>query len=105
MSVQPSQGRIYVSDGRSTWEDVANFKAIQGGDSHLEWKRAEVERFGGLTLFAEEQGQEYEFHFPNALCGYSGTGPLGTVEILREAGFEIDEADVFDNQDVVFIKL
>lgn len=75
------------------------FPATPGGDGdtreaieaakevaeHFVIVEAHVDRFDGLVL-VDESGTC--FHWRTPLCGYTGSGPLATVEILVACGFE-----------------
>lgn len=52
-----------------------------------DWIAAEIDRYHGLTLVYEKQGQAYGVHFARSLCGYYGSGPTATAKILSQAGF------------------
>lgn len=87
----------HESGGLSSAHDIDIFRAWKKS-SGLSWNRAEVERYGGLTLFDDHDGYTDSLHFPHALSGYRGEGPLATVTILTEAGFGSSEelsAEVF----------
>jgi len=47
------------------------------------FKEAVVDRFDGLVLI----GPDGNWHFASALCGYWGTSPAATAEILEIFGF------------------
>lgn len=53
---------------------------------------AHVDRFDGLVLLGDEPGLAW--HFTTTLCGYGGTGPRATAEILEIFGFG-EQKDLF----------
>lgn len=66
---------------RST--DEALEKAEQLMIRGVTFNRADVDRFGGLFLY----GPDGTWHFRTPLCGYGGTGPHATADILAIFGF------------------
>lgn len=65
----------------TSFDAVRRFRHFKGFD----WSKAVVDRYDGLTLFAAEE--PVAIHFRTALCGYKGSGPAATIEILEAAGF------------------
>lgn len=72
--------------------------------------RAEIDRFDGLILYwADEYNYEAGsaeprgWHFVTPICGYTGSGPIATAEILEMFGFGqknelLEQINFGDNQ-------
>lgn len=97
----------HKSGGLTSQHDIELFRAWKKTFPHYKWLRAEVDR-DGLTLIDTTSSTGVEsLHFPNAICGFNGTGPQATVTILQEADFGDPETlsrEVFGNQKVVFTR-
>lgn len=65
-------------------------------------KRATIDRYEGLTLFGE--ADRILFHASGLVCGFSGTGPDGSIETLRFAGFGLHTKLVRTNPNVTLNK-
>jgi len=52
------------------------------------------------TFHMEIVGTKATMLLSGCTCGYRGTGPHGTVEILKLAGVEFDEQDIFTRDHV-----
>ena len=71
---------------RDTLEAVQNARALK--QAGFEFTTALVHRFDGLVLLeVSEESNPNGHHFRTPLCGYEGTGPRATVEILEMFGF------------------
>lgn len=97
----------HKSGGLTSQHDIEIFRAWKRTFPSYAWSRAEVNR-DGLTLIdvSPAIGRE-TLHFPNAICGFNGTGPQATVTILHEAGFgdvETLSREVFANKEAVFTR-
>jgi hypothetical protein len=71
--------------------------------------RAEIDRFDGLILYWTDEydyagGEEPRgWHFVTPICGYTGSGPIATAEILEMFGFGqknelLEQINFGDNQ-------
>ncbi|MGH7218254.1 MAG: hypothetical protein ACREGE_02330 [Candidatus Microsaccharimonas sp.] len=99
--------KIYEAGGLSSDHDLEIFRAWQKAMPGYEWVYAKLDRYEGLTLFDTSHGMTIGLHFAHALCGYGGTGPHTTVQILVGAGFghqERLEAQVFSEQQLTLTK-
>jgi hypothetical protein len=65
-------------------------------------KRATIDRYEGLTLFGE--ADRILFHASGLICGFSGTGPDGSIETLRYAGFGLHARLVRTNPQITLDK-
>ena len=96
---------IHEAGGLSSAHDVEIFRAWKRALPAYDWSYAEVDHDRGLTLFSNNYGEATRLHFAHAICGFDGTGPKATVEILVEAGFgplEHVEVAVFNQQEATF---
>lgn len=105
MSSTTPQFHVHVSTAGSSWDDVNSFRGMMSRESH-KWQRAEVDRNGGLTLFAEDP-KPFAVRYPMLICGFNGGGPIDAVTVLVEAGFGTREElskEVFENNRVALTK-
>lgn len=65
----------------SSYAALASAKALLV--QRKSFSSATVDRFDGLVLV----GPDGNWHFATALCGYGGSGPMATAEILELFGF------------------
>ena len=79
-------GTAYEAGDLTSDHGVEIFRAWKKSLPGYDWTRAVVDRYDGLTLFTDDEFSA-SLHFVNALCGYGGSGPHATAEILHEAGF------------------
>lgn len=67
--------------------DKSSYAAVASAKELLVQRKsfssATVDRFDGLVLV----GPDGNWHFATALCGYRGSGPMATAEILELFGF------------------
>ncbi len=54
-----------------------------------------VNRENGIMMFA---GADCIATSPNLTCGYDGKSPSYTLEVLRYAGFDVEPAQVFEEE-------
>lgn len=87
MATEVPATHIYEAGGVCSALDIEIFHAWRRILPGHDWKRAEVDRYDGLTLYDEKGSHTIGLHFAHSLCGYSGEGPRATVTILHEAGF------------------
>ena len=86
--------RIQPGSDRDTLEALANARALKA--SGHEFTAAFVHRFDGLVLIeGEVTNTATGHHFRTPLCGYEGTGPRATVEILEMFDFD-NEVTLYD---------
>ena len=78
---------VHEAGGLSSPHDYELYLAWKKSFPGYVWTIAEVDRDNGLTLYCEQAGYTIGLHFANANCGYSGTGPRVTVDILVDARF------------------
>ncbi len=105
--VDESDIKIYEAGGLSSDHDVEIFRAWKKSMPGYVWSYAKIDRYKGLTLFDSSHGMTIGLHFAHALCGYGGTGPHSTVQILIEAGFghrEHLEAQVYEQEHITITK-
>jgi len=89
---------IIEAGDRDSFEAVAIFRERYAS---MQWFRARVDRFDGLTLrgVAANGKSAIAVHFASCICGYIGSGPIATKEILVAAGFN-DEAFIWNRVSV-----
>ena len=97
MAVMFRRDRVVgVLQGDDKWTgealEIARSLKEQHGD-HV--YRAEVDRIDGLIIYWQTQadfelnpmGETRGHHFVTPLCGYTGSGPIATAQILEIFGF------------------
>ena len=99
---------IHEMNDRYSDESVELYREWAAAHPNIHWTEASVDRYDGLMLSGVDSAEPTDqvgLHFARPLCGYSGGGPIATVDILEAAGFgprERLEAVVF-NQMAIFI--
>ena len=99
---------IHEMNDRYSDESVELYREWAAAHPNIHWTEASVDRYDGLMLSGVDSAEPTDqvgLHFARPLCGYSGGGPIATVDILEAAGFgprEHLEAVVF-NQMAIFI--
>ncbi|MGE7762115.1 hypothetical protein [Peribacillus sp. NPDC097895] len=89
----------YGEDRGVTHKSVALFEAVK--DQFDRFKIAKIfKEFNNANILVDSDlilidKKGNELHLSGCSCGYSGTGPHGTLEILNKAGFEIDRRFLF----------
>lgn len=74
-------GDVNIIDDCDPWDAIEQAKHLFEQGYYFE--KALVDRFDGLVLV----GSGGIWHFSHALCGYEGSGPQATAEILEIFGF------------------
>lgn len=77
--------KIVPGADSSTDQALADARALK--KSGHNFVAAQVHRFDGLVLLEGFDTSATGHHFRTPLCGYEGTGPRTTVEILEMFGF------------------
>ena len=99
---------IHEMSDRYSDESVELYHEWAAAHPDVRWIEASVDRYEGLMLSGIDPAKPADqigLHFARPLCGYSGGGPIATVDILEAAGFGPRnrlEAVVF-NQAAIFI--
>ena len=98
---------IHEMNDRYSDESVELYREWAAAHPNIRWTEASVDRYDGLMLSGVDStnpADQVGLHFACALCGYGGSGPIATVDILEVAGFgprERLEAIVFKQTDVL----
>ena len=91
-------------------ESVELYREWAAAHPNIHWTEASVDRYDGLMLSGVDSAEPTDqvgLHFARPLCGYSGGGPIATVDILEAAGFgprEHLEAIVFRQTEILISK-
>ena len=98
---------IHEMNDRYSDESVELYREWAAAHPNIHWTEASVDRYDGLMLSGVDSAEPTDqvgLHFARPLCGYSGGGPIATVDILEAAGFgprEHLEAIVFKQTEVL----
>ena len=98
---------IHEMGDRDSYESVELYHEWAAAHPNIHWTEASVDRYDGLMLSGVDStnpADQVGLHFACALCGYGGSGPIATVDILEVAGFgprERLEAIVFKQTEVL----
>lgn len=78
--------------------DLDTYQAVEAAkglrSSGFQFSEAFVDRTDGLIIV----GRDGSWHFTTTICGYGGTGPMATAEILELFGFGV-KADILKDID------
>lgn len=81
---------IHEMNDRYSDESVELYREWAAAHPNIHWTEASVDRYDGLMLSGVDSAEPTDqvgLHFARPLCGYSGGGPIATVDILEAAGF------------------
>ena len=101
---------IHEMNDRYSDESVELYREWAAAHPNIHWTEASVDRYDGLMLSGVDSAEPTDqvgLHFARPLCGYSGGGPIATVDILEAAGFgprEHLEAIVFRQTKILISK-
>ena len=101
---------IHEMGDRDSYESVELYHEWAAAHPNIHWTEASVDRYDGLMLSGVDSAEPTDqvgLHFARPLCGYSGGGPIATVDILEAAGFgprEHLEAIVFRQTEILISK-
>ncbi|MBK5446049.1 hypothetical protein [Peribacillus sp. TH24] len=89
----------YGEDRGVTHKSVALFEAVKDQfDRFTEAKIVKEINKDNILVYSDlilKDKNGNELHLSGCSCGYTGTGPHGTEEVLNKAGFDIDRRFIF----------
>lgn len=94
--------RAHVEVHSSTEVCIAVAKAAIDVLQPATVRRATVDRYDGLTLLGDSETPL--IRATGLLCGYHGTGSLGTIEVLTYAGFDVSAESITAQQSITLDK-
>lgn len=92
----------YGIDTGVTHKSVQLFEKVK--DQFKRFSYAKIGIASDKDLLKEDEDNQYlilvdtdgnELHLSGCTCGYTGTGPHGTVEVLDKAGFQVGRRYIF----------